>query len=71
MSLNVLNFVFQLQFVGPIIVDTTPPMFVGRILVHLDGEYLVTEWGDDGFTDNEDAGLSYQVCIGEMLERVK
>ncbi|XP_071784665.1 uncharacterized protein [Asterias amurensis] len=52
------------KFVGPIIVDTTPPMFVGRILVHLDGEYLVTEWGADGFTDNEDAGLSYQVCIG-------
>ncbi|XP_033637440.1 uncharacterized protein LOC117298344 isoform X1 [Asterias rubens] len=52
------------KFVGPIIVDTTPSMFVGRILVHLDGGYLVTEWGDDGFTDSEDADLTYQVGIG-------
>ncbi|XP_071798435.1 uncharacterized protein [Asterias amurensis] len=52
------------KFVGPIIVDTTAPMFVGRFLVHLDGSYLVTMWGDDGFTDNEDADLSYEVAIG-------
>ena len=57
---------FRLQFVGPIIVDTTPSMFVGRILVHLDGGYLVTEWGDDGFTDSEDADLTYQVGIGKI-----
>ncbi len=45
-------------------------MFVGRIFVHLDGGYLVTEWGDDGFTDDEDADLAYQVGIGEILKTV-
>ncbi len=50
--------------------DITAPMFVGHILVHLYGGYLVSEWGDDGFTDDEDAYLAYQVGVGEILKAV-
>ncbi|XP_022103295.1 uncharacterized protein LOC110986023 [Acanthaster planci] len=50
--------------IGPVIVDTTPPIFVGHVAVRVEGEYLVAEWGDDGFTDDEDTGLRYQVAIG-------
>ncbi len=50
--------------------DTTPPKFVGRILVHLDGGYLVAVWGDYGFTDNEDTDIVYQVGIGEIIKTI-
>ncbi|XP_038062737.1 uncharacterized protein LOC119733220 [Patiria miniata] len=52
------------KVVGPIVVDTTPPMFVGRVSVHVEDEYLIAEWGDDGFIDDEDTSLRYQVAIG-------
>ncbi|XP_038050540.1 uncharacterized protein LOC119723761 [Patiria miniata] len=50
--------------VGPIVVDTTPPMFVGRVSVHAEDEYLIAEWGESGFIDDEDTSLRYQVAIG-------
>ncbi|XP_038057739.1 uncharacterized protein LOC119729229 [Patiria miniata] len=52
------------KVVGPIVVDTTPPMFVGHISVHVEDEYLIAEWGDGGFIDDEDTSLRYQVAIG-------
>ncbi|XP_038051300.1 uncharacterized protein LOC119724354 isoform X2 [Patiria miniata] len=52
------------KVIGPIIVDTTPPMFVGRVSVHVEDEYLIAEWGDSGFIDDEDTSLRYQVAIG-------
>ncbi|XP_022100380.1 uncharacterized protein LOC110984469 isoform X2 [Acanthaster planci] len=51
------------KVVGPIIVDTTPPMFVGRVSVRVEDEYLVAEWGDDSFIDDEDTDLRYQVAV--------
>ncbi|XP_038050780.1 uncharacterized protein LOC119723938 isoform X2 [Patiria miniata] len=52
------------KVIGPIIVDTTPPMFVGSVSVHVEDDYLIAEWGDDGFIDDEDTSLRYQVAIG-------
>ncbi|XP_022102003.1 uncharacterized protein LOC110985345 [Acanthaster planci] len=52
------------KVIGPIVVDTTPPMFVGNVFVRVDDEYLIAEWGDDGFIDDEDTSLRYQVAIG-------
>ncbi|XP_022088109.1 uncharacterized protein LOC110977889 isoform X2 [Acanthaster planci] len=51
--------------IGPIVVDTTPPTFVGRVSVRADDDHLIAEWGDDGFIDDEDTGLRYQVAIGQ------
>ncbi|XP_038050879.1 uncharacterized protein LOC119724031 [Patiria miniata] len=50
--------------IGPIVVDTTPPVFVGRVSVHAEDEYLIAEWGESGFIDDEDTSLRYQVAIG-------
>ncbi|XP_038071216.1 uncharacterized protein LOC119740085 [Patiria miniata] len=52
------------KVVGPVIVDTTPPVFVGRVSVHVEDAYLIAEWGDSGFIDDEDTSLRYQVAIG-------
>ncbi|XP_022105050.1 uncharacterized protein LOC110986986 isoform X2 [Acanthaster planci] len=52
-----------LKVIGPITVDTTPPMFVGRVSFHVEGDYLIAEWGEDGFIDDEDTDLRYQVAV--------
>ena len=57
--------ILHLQVVGPIIVDTTPPMFVGHVSVHAEDKYLISEWEDEGFVDDEDQSLEYQVGIGK------
>ncbi|XP_022107048.1 uncharacterized protein LOC110988105 [Acanthaster planci] len=52
------------KVIGPIVVDTAPPLFVGRVSVRSEGDYLIAEWADNAFTDEEDTSLRYQVAIG-------
>ncbi|XP_022103276.1 uncharacterized protein LOC110986013 isoform X2 [Acanthaster planci] len=52
------------KVIGPIVVDTTPPVFVGRISVIAEDDFLVAKWGDKDFTDDEDTDLRYQVAVG-------
>ncbi|XP_071964161.1 uncharacterized protein [Antedon mediterranea] len=53
------------RFIGPILVDVTPPFFIGEIYVSLAGEYLLAKWHLDSFTDNEDVEpLTYEVEVG-------
>ena len=50
------------QVLGPIIVDTTPPVFVEEIIVFPLGDYLTARWLA---TEIEDTGLAFQVAVGK------
>ncbi|XP_070573766.1 uncharacterized protein [Ptychodera flava] len=60
------------EFVGPLVVEVTPPEFDGEITVTLEEEYqgnsyLVARWSQDAFYDDDhlDPLQDYQVAVGE------
>ena len=53
------------KVVGPLLVDTTPPRFVGSVSVHSEEGYLIAEWEDRSFLEDIDTDLRYQVGIGK------
>jgi hypothetical protein len=51
--------------VGPIIIDTTPPLYTGQLNVKFLLNQLVVSWTDDAFQDPEDTnGVELQLAIG-------
>ncbi|XP_078661603.1 uncharacterized protein LOC144905733 [Branchiostoma floridae x Branchiostoma belcheri] len=51
--------------VGPIVVDITPPQFVGQITLSTEGNYLVGRWSVNDFYDQESQDpLQYQFAVG-------
>ncbi|XP_066264362.1 uncharacterized protein [Branchiostoma lanceolatum] len=50
--------------VGPIVVDITPPQFVGQISLSKEGNYLVGRWSANDFYDQESQDpLQYQFAL--------
>ena len=54
------------QSIGPVIIDRTPPVFVGsHIAVHGDNNFLIADWSQNAFIDREDPyPLTYEYAIG-------
>lgn len=53
------------KIVGPIIVDTTPPLFTGQLNVKSTFNQLLVSWPDNAFQDPENRnGIQYQLAIG-------
>ncbi|XP_078700910.1 uncharacterized protein LOC144927390 [Branchiostoma floridae x Branchiostoma belcheri] len=51
--------------VGPIVVDITPPQFVGQITLSTEANYLVGRWSANDFYDQESQDpLQYQFAVG-------
>ncbi|XP_070573775.1 uncharacterized protein [Ptychodera flava] len=60
------------EFIGPLVVEVTPPEFDGEITVTLEDDdhgnsYLVARWSQDAFYDDDDLDPleDYQVAVGE------
>ncbi|XP_070573771.1 uncharacterized protein [Ptychodera flava] len=61
------------EFLGPLVVEVTPPEFDGEITVTLEDDdhgnsYLVARWSQDAFYDDDDLDPleDYQVAVGEI-----
>lgn len=57
------------QSVGPYIMDTSPPLFIGAsIQVNLSGSFLVANWSTASFIDVDDPyQLRYAYAIGKFV----
>ena len=56
----------SLQVIGPVIVDTTPPVFTGDppILLELIDNHLRARWPPGQFADSSDPSLEYFIAVG-------
>ena len=53
--------------VGPVIVDISPPVIDGKLVVERDGDHVIVTWNETMFSDEEDLNpiLSFKYAIGE------
>ncbi|XP_070572151.1 uncharacterized protein [Ptychodera flava] len=63
------------KFIGPLLVDVTPPVFNGDIVVSIERvnegeEFLVARWNQDAFFDNDDSEplTNYAIAVGDTEE---
>ncbi len=59
---------YFLQIIGPIVVDTTPPVFTGTtttITVTVEDDNLIAQWSEGDFVDDMDPNLSYYIAAGK------
>ena len=54
------------QVIGPIIVDTTAPVFTGEITVGVEDDHLTARWTDGEFLDSSDMNLLYHIAFGKL-----
>ena len=56
-----------MQSIGPCLIDTTPPDFMGTISTSLSGHFLIASWPENAFTDSEEFySLTYEYSIGKF-----
>lgn len=67
MQAKVNQLLIILQNVGPFILDTTPPLFVGSYIdLYVSEKYLVANWSSVSFIDSDNPfPLDYEFTIGK------